>query len=197
MEQTVYEIGTSEYVTQYHEVNIEDAGEDFITAAELKEAGNEYGHSEWKMDLIKERVNAVAATIPKNKMSAPLDKELADAVYFGTGYNYERELAAIGWRIQNGRVYNKPPKRRETIGKSDFLSLRYRVNDILRSRGLDITFCINHGQCKQALVEHWKKVVTWKEVAAEEHPSYDDKYPDGLKKRIRKMWLDPTLIKGK
>ena len=195
MRQKVYEIGEREYVTHYHEIdNIEDAGEDFITSAELEDAGNKHGRSVWKMDLIRERVVTAAKTIPKNKMSAPLDKELAEAVNLGMGYAYDDELAKVGWRIQNGRVYNKPVTRRNKICKPDFISFRHRVNSILSDRGLDITFCINHGQCKQALVEHWKKVVTWKELAAEDHYSYDNKYSDGLK-RIRKIWLDPTLVK--
>ena len=196
MSQRVYEVEESEYVTRYKEINLEDVGEIFVTQDELEEADNKYARSIWKVPLIKRHVTKAVKSIPENKKSIPISNELWNAIREGTGWQYEDELKKKGIRAERGRVYKSLPEQKQ-IRKGDFISLRRRVYDILHSRGVDATFGINHGQCKMKLINHFKKICTWKEIAAEEDSWYDQKSPDGLKLWIRKMWLDPTLMEGK
>lgn len=191
----VYEVIDGEYVTRFKEINIEDAGEVFLTQEELTEVDNEYGSPVWKEALIKRHITKAIKSIPENKMSVPLGAKLFEAFRYGTSWSYLRGLEKKGIRIERGRVYNKPPNQKK-VNKSDFISLRSRVCCALRGKGMDVTFGINHGQCKMKLVQHFKKIVTWKEVSAESSYHYDRDKPDGLKLWIRKIWLDPTLVEG-
>lgn len=182
------------YKTEYHEVdNLEDLGEeDFVTGEELSEAGNSYGSTIYKCGPAMKALIALAKKIPKNKKSIVIDcPDLSDEFLLD-----RCDLEKHGLRTTGGRLYNCPVEQKQ-IRKSDFISLRGRVYNILRDRGLDVTFGINHGQCKMKLIQHFKKIVTWKEVCAETHYSYDQNSPNGLKTWIRKMWLDPTIMEGK
>lgn len=198
MKQVFVKDDSNPFYDFYKECPLEDIGEEFFTRDEVKEAtgkGNGYFHSYvylYHYAKMKRALVKAAKSIPTNKKSVVLDSDLLTAmkdVWEITGYLENKK-----WRVNKNRLYIGPPEQK-AVRVSDFKYLKSTACNLLRGKGVSLQFI--HDSKKDEVVRVIKKLVTWKEVAADLADDYYYKRDNHEIKWMRKLWLDPTLMEGK
>ena len=184
------------YCTRYTECPIEETGDEFFTSTEVEEAtdcGFAAGvRNHFHYPAMKRALAKAAKTVPTDKKSVVLDSDLLWAI------KDEWEITAYlddkRWRVNNGRLYVGPPEQK-AVRVSDFKYLKSTACSLLRGKGVSLQFI--HDSKKDEVIRVIKKLVTWKEVAADLADDYYYKRDNHEIKWMRKLWLDPTLMEGK
>ena len=96
--------------------------------------------------------------------------------------------------MSSGRLYVAPPSQR-IVRVSDYKFIKSSACSLLRQKGVDLQFI--HTSKKDEVIRVLKKLVTWKELAADIIDDYYYKHNHHNIKWMRMLWLDPTLMKGK
>lgn len=170
------------YITYYERVdNLEDVGEHFITQEEMDEIGARWG-GVYNKPLIRKDLKALIKSIPDKQKSVKIPQQLEQAA---SHYDISAMLGRQGVRISGGRIYNKPVEQK-IVRKSDFISLRSEVHHILKN---NVMFSKDDPAASVTLM---KKLVTWKQVAAEFKHYKDER---GNTKFVKMLWDNPELAK--
>lgn len=196
MAQVFVKDDSNPYYDHYTECPIEDTGEEFFTRKEVEEATDSRYFSGYKYlyhyAKMKRALNKAAKMIPEDKKSVVLDNDLVTAMK--DEWEISSFLEDKRWRVSRNRLYTKPPEQR-AVRIDDYKSIKSSACHLLRSKGVDMQFI--YTSKKDEVIRVLKKLVTWKEVAADLTDDHYFKRNNQNIKWVKKLWLDPTLMEGK
>ena len=184
------------YYDHYTECPVEDTGDEFFTREEVQEATNSiyfssnmylYHYAKMKRALVR-----VAKTVPTNKKSIVLDADLVQAMK--DSWEISEYLEDKNWRVNKNRLYIGPPEQK-AVRIDDYKCLKSTACHLLSQKGVQLQFI--YTSKKDEVVRTLKKLVTWKEIAADLADDDYFKRSGNDIKWMRKLWLDPTLMEGK
>ena len=187
---------TNQYFDKYFAVKAEDAGEEFFTRDEVQAITQSKYFQSYVTDMhwtkMKRALSKLAKSVEEGKKSIALPEDLEIAIK--DEWQISNYLKEKTWRVNNGRLYVAPPAQR-TVRISDYKFIKSSACSLLRQKGVDLQFI--HTSKKDEVIRVLKKLVTWKEVAADIIDDYYYERNHHDIKWMKKLWLDPTIMTGK